>query len=73
MKKIEIRYKTNNFFPKNNFWVGIGSVLNLAGNYFEYNYSSPENEADRKSLKSDWDNVGEDIKHAGILFTKENK
>lgn len=73
MKKRNIRYKTDYLLPKNNFWVGMGSILNIAGSYFEYNYSKSDNEADLKALTSDWDNVGEDIRKSKISFEKKNK
>lgn len=73
MKKRKIRYKTDYLLPRNNFWVGMGSILNLAGSYFEYNYSESDNEADIKALTSDWENVGEDIRKSKINFKKENK
>ncbi|MBA3986470.1 MAG: hypothetical protein H0X63_07870 [Flavobacteriales bacterium] len=71
MKKRIPSYKTDYLLPKNNFWVGMGSILNLAGNYFEYNYSKSDNEADLKALTSDWNNVGEDIKKSKINFEKK--
>jgi len=73
MKERNIRYKTDYLLPKNNFWVGMGSILNLAGSYFEYNYSKLDNEADLKALSSDWDNVGEDIRKSKRNFEKKNK
>lgn len=73
MKKRNIRYKTDYLLPKNNFWVGMGSILNLAGSYFEYNYSKSESEADLKALTSDWENVGEDIRNSERDFEKKNK
>jgi hypothetical protein len=65
--------KTTFLLPKNDFWVGIGSVFNIAGNYFEYNYSNTEQEADKKALLSDWQNVGKDMKKSVKKFEKENK
>jgi len=73
MKKRNVRYRTDFLLPKNNFLVGMGSILNLAGSYFEYNYSRSEREADLKALTSDWDNVGEDIKKAKKDFEYKNK
>lgn len=72
MKKRKLRYKTDFLLPKNNFWVGMGSVLNLAGSYFEYNYSKSDREADLKALSSDWDNVGEDIRNAKRSYENKN-
>ena len=73
MKKRNVRYRTDYLLPKNNFWVGMGSILNLSGSYFEYNYSRTEKEADLKALISDWDNVGNDIRKAKENFESENR
>ena len=58
---IKRRYKTDFLFSQMNFTVGAGSVLNLAGNYYEFNTSASDNEADLKALNSDWSSVGNDI------------
>lgn len=73
MKKRIVKYRTDYLLPKNNFWVGMGSTLNLAGSYFEYNYSKSEMEADLKALASDWGNVGEDIRKSTENFESENE
>ena len=73
MKKRKLKYKTDFLLPKNNFLVGMGTVLNLAGSYFEYNYSKSDSEADLKALSSDWDNVGEDIRNAKRSYEKKNE
>lgn len=73
MKKINSKYKTSNLLPKNNFWVGMGSVLNLAGSYFEYNYSDSGKEADFNAIMSDWKNIGEDIKGSKEKFENKHK
>ncbi len=58
------KFSSDFLLPRNNFFVGMGSVLNLGGNYFEYNTSKSDIEADKKALSSDWQNVGNDIKTA---------
>ncbi|WP_026776561.1 hypothetical protein [Polaribacter sp. Hel_I_88] len=73
MKKRNIKYGTNHLLPKNNFWVGMGSILNLAGSYFDYNYSKTEKEADFKAIMSDWENIGDDIKKSKEKFENKNK
>lgn len=73
MNKRRIKYKTSFLLPKNDFLVGLGSVLNIAGSYFDYNYSKSEKEADYKAMYSDWENVGEDIRRSKEKFEKENK
>lgn len=68
----KIKYKTTFLLPKNNFWVGFGSVLNIAGSYFDYNYSNSGADADKKALFSDWFMVGEDFKKSKEKFEKDN-
>jgi hypothetical protein len=73
MKKRNIKYRTDYLLPKNNFWVGMGSILNLAGSYFDYNYSKTEKEADFKAIMSDWENVGDDIRKSKEKFENKHK
>lgn len=72
MNKTRIKYNTDFLLGKNNFWVGFGSILNLQGTYFDYNYSKSDIEADGKALYSDWQNVGDDIEKATKKFEIEN-
>jgi len=72
MKKNNNKYKTNSSLPKNDFLVGLGSVLNIAGSYFDYDYSMSAVETDRNALISDWMNIGNDFKSAKKIFEKEN-
>lgn len=60
MKK-NIKYRSDFLFPKTSFMVGSGSILNLGGNYYRYNDSRTEAEADSKALMSDWGVIGQDI------------
>ena len=39
-------------------------MFNLGGNYFTFNYSASDEEADAKALRSDWQMVGADITQA---------
>lgn len=64
-------YQTD-FLTANSFVIGMGSVFNLAGNYFEYNYSHTPEEADEIAIASDWQIIGEDIKQAISGYEKEN-
>ncbi len=64
--------RTTFLLPKNDFWVGFGSVLNIAGSYFSYNYSNSDADADRKALFSDWFMVGDDFKQSKKKFEKDN-
>lgn len=72
MKKAFHRFRKTSFLlPKNDFWIGLGSIFNLSGSYFEYKYSKNGSEADYKAILSDWQNVGEDFKSA--KWKAENK
>jgi len=55
------KYKTDFLFQKNNALVGAASAFNLAGNFFDYNTSGTENEADMKAIENDWGVVGQDL------------
>lgn len=63
MKKIK-RLKTDFLFPTPSFLIGMGSVFNIAGNYYKFNYSNSNKEADSKAIFSDWKIVGQDLKKA---------
>lgn len=54
-------YKTDYLFPNMSFISGMGSIIDLSGNYFEYNLSESSEEADRKAIHSDWQVIGQDI------------
>ncbi len=66
-------YKTDFLFSKSSFITGMGSVLNLAGNYYIYNNSESEEEADFLALSSDWGVVGQDIFESIKKIEKETK
>ena len=65
------KYKTD-FLTANSFLIGMGSVFNVAGNYFKYNCSETAEEADGLALANDWCIVGQDISDAMENFEKEN-
>ncbi len=56
------KYKTNILFPRSSALIGAGSVFNIAGNYFMFNFLKSDEEADRKAIESDWGIVGNDIR-----------
>ena len=53
--------QTNFLCSDSSFTSGMGSVFNIAGNFYDYNYSNTSSDADISALKSDWANVGNDI------------
>jgi hypothetical protein len=54
-------YRTDFLFPNSSFLTGAGSVFNIAGNYFGFNYSASDEQADSRALENDWGMIGEDI------------
>lgn len=43
------------------FLIGMGSVFNLSGSYYEYNASKTASEADEKAISKDWETIGQDF------------
>lgn len=62
MKKAN--FHTDFLFSDSDFFVGAGSVLNIAGNYYNFAVSKTEREADIKAIRCDWGMVGQDISQA---------
>ena len=56
------RLDTTYIFPNTNFIVGMGSAINLAGNYYTFQASATPMEADLRALQSDWLVIGQDIR-----------
>lgn len=67
MKK-KYLFRTNFLYPETDFVTGMGSVLNLSGNYFDFADSKDEQSADLKALCSDWGVTGQDIQEATYSF-----
>ena len=62
MKKI--KFRTDFLYSSPDFLTGVGSLMNIQGNYFEFNASKSGEDADFKALISDWGVVGNDISEA---------
>lgn len=58
------KYRSDFLFVTPSALIGAGSILNIAGNYFSFNSSSSEREADMRALLADWGVVGNDISEA---------
>jgi hypothetical protein len=63
MKKTQM-FRSDFLFPDTDFITGMGSVLNIAGGYFEFATSKSENIADLKAVRSDWGVTCQDINDA---------
>jgi hypothetical protein len=64
-------YRTDFLFSRPSFLIGAGSVLNIAGNYFSFNYSKSDIAADHKAIESDWGTIGQDIEKASASLIKK--
>lgn len=68
-----LKYRTDFLFVSNSFGLGFVSIFNLGGNYYPFNASRSEAEADTKAMWIDWGVVGEDIRNAIALFRRSMK
>lgn len=55
------KFMSDFLFSTPNFLIGAGSVINIAGNYYNFNESDSESEADAKAIENDFKMVGQDI------------
>ena len=60
--------RTDYLFPSPSFLIGAGSIFNISGNYFEYNLSETDLQADLKALISDWLAIKKDFELAEKKF-----
>ena len=63
------RYRSNRLFHRASFIDGVGSIINVFGNYYDFNYSKTGEETDRKAIENDWGVVGDDIRNANSFST----
>jgi hypothetical protein len=68
----DFEFKTDYLFSEGSYLLGAGSVLDLSGNYFQYNLSPDGAEADRRAIACDWGVIGQDMKKAMGLWEKSN-
>ena len=57
-------YTTDFLFTTPSFLTGAANILNLAGNFYEFNTSDSDKEADCKAIKNDFNIVGKDFEKA---------
>jgi hypothetical protein len=55
--------KTDFLFSTTSFIIGLGSFINIGGNYFDYNTSKNYLESDRIAISMDWKIIGNDIRN----------
>ncbi|MCE0496625.1 MAG: hypothetical protein LV481_01575 [Methylacidiphilales bacterium] len=56
--------KSDHLVSAGSILIGAGTIMNIAGIYFQYNYSNSDEEADRCAIFRDWRMVGQDIEKA---------
>lgn len=66
----KIRVQSSRLYANSNFITGMGSIFNIAGKYFDYNYSESGIEADDKAIKKDWEIVGADLVNSMFVLEK---
>jgi len=49
------------FKQQGSFLTGMGTLLNIQGNFFDYNYLKTGENADAKAIANDWGVIGQDI------------
>lgn len=63
-KNKNIRIQSSRLYGNSNFIIGMGSIFNIAGKYFDYNYSESDIEADNLAIKRDWEIVGKELSNS---------
>jgi hypothetical protein len=58
------RSKTHRLYVIPSFFLGIGSILNLFGSYYDYYAADSVDQANAEAIKSDWEMVGQDMTFA---------
>ena len=61
--------RTSFLEQKNKFLLAVGSVLGIAGNYYNYTYFK----SDYNAIYSDWEKIQNDFKFSKEKFEKVNK
>ena len=66
------RYDTGYLFSTPSFLSGAGTVINLAGNFYKFNSSDSDFEADQKAIENDFRMIGQDISDVIEKINEEN-
>ncbi|MFN0049544.1 MAG: hypothetical protein ACKVOU_10520 [Cytophagales bacterium] len=60
MKK-QKKYATGFLYSTPSFWLGAATVINISGNFYEFNSSDSGFESDSKAIENDFRMIGQDI------------
>lgn len=71
LKGKKSRIRTNN--SSYNFWIGIGSLLGVVNPVIHESINSTIYYDDKEAIKSDWNNVGKDMKRSIEKLTEEEE
>lgn len=66
-------FRTDFLFSTPTILSGAGTVINLAGDFYNFNTSKSPQEADCLAIKNDFGVIGQDIKKAVSEFEKQVK
>lgn len=59
-------YRTDFLFARSSFFIGMGSLMGIFSEYYTFNTSESDTEADRKAMESDFAVAGRDV-YASVL------
>lgn len=65
------QFNTDFLFTTPTYLTGAATIFNIAGNFYEYNESSSDEEADYKAISNDFNIIGNDLKNAIIEVTEK--
>ena len=65
------KFRTDFLTAKSTVITGLGTILNVPGNFYEYNMSRTPKEANLLALKEDWGVIGQDLNEAFTLSINE--
>jgi len=66
------QFSTDFLFTTPTYLTGASNVFNLGGNFYAYNISTSESEADCKAIRNDFNMIGKDLDNA-VTETMGNK
>lgn len=66
-----VKFNSTYLLPCFSFTSGVASSFDMSGNFYDFNYSETDSEADLLSQISDWQAVKEDFESAISEFKKE--
>ena len=72
-KGMKKRHYTTSLFPVPGLLYALGSIFNIPGNYYKYNVSKSEKEADIRALNNDWSIIFQDLEDTIGIERRKNR